>query len=70
MKAYTVQLFERMPGTSVRKGMGKLTFAVGDDVNAVRYVEDTWPDNLKPPFCADLYDEDGKLIWESHPTDA
>ena len=67
MKAYTLQLFERRPGTTVRMGMGKLTFNVGDDVSAIRYVSDTWPENLKDPHCADLFDETGKLIWESHP---
>ena len=67
MATYTLKLFKLRPGTTVRMGDGKLSFERGDDVSAVRHAKSDESRALGPDDAVELWTEDGRLLWESHP---
>jgi hypothetical protein len=67
MTTYTLKLFKLCPGTTVRMGNGNLSLDLGDDIAAVRYAKSDESGALGPDDAVELWTEDGRLLWESHP---
>jgi hypothetical protein len=66
MTAYTLKFYCRAGVASTNhRGVGNVTFNVGDDATAIRYVEKTHVDSAFGCDYAVLHSEAGGIVWES-----
>lgn len=68
MTAYTLKLYRNRTG-AVKEGLGGVTFDVGSDETAIRYLRYTYSERLTDCDHAVLFDEGGKIVWEEYRSD-
>jgi hypothetical protein len=66
MANYLLKLFGPKRGASDRPGLGEVAIPAQDDLSAIRRLKDSYPERLEECDCAELYNPDGKLVWEQH----
>ena len=66
MPSYALKFYRRKADAPARgERAGNVSFGVGDDATAIRYVQTTYADEVSESYYTVLTTEDGRILWES-----